>query len=139
VPAPGLRYNKPKRKQNRKASSERDMAYKITNDCINCGLCEVKCPNKAIYEGAQNWTFSYGAATSRFKKYDGNIVFSGDSQAALAEKVYYIVPEKCTECVGYYDEPQCVSVCPVDCCFIDELIPEDKDRLHLKKESLKVV
>ncbi|MGE5847003.1 MAG: ferredoxin, partial [Ignavibacteria bacterium] len=27
---------------------------------------------------------------------------------------FYIVPDKCTECVGFHDEPQCVSVCPVD-------------------------
>jgi len=114
------------------------MAYKITNDCINCGLCEVKCPNKAIYEGAQDWSFSYGDASTRFKKYDGSIVSSGDLQTALAENVYYIVPEKCTECKGYYDEPQCVSVCPVDCCVINENVAEDKERLHLKKEGLRL-
>ncbi|MGQ9799110.1 MAG: ferredoxin, partial [Ignavibacterium sp.] len=27
---------------------------------------------------------------------------------------YYIVPDKCTECVGFYDEPQCVSNCSTD-------------------------
>ena len=31
------------------------------------------------------------------------------------ESIYEINPEKCTECVGYYDEPQCINVCPVDC------------------------
>ena len=29
--------------------------------------------------------------------------------------LYYIVTDKCTECVGFHDEPQCAAVCPVDC------------------------
>ena len=31
----------------------------------------------------------------------------------------YIVPEKCTECKGFHDEPQWAAVCPVDCCIPD--------------------
>ena len=27
------------------------MAYKISDDCISCGACEVECPNQAISEG----------------------------------------------------------------------------------------
>lgn len=27
------------------------MAYKITDDCISCGSCEVECKNNAISEG----------------------------------------------------------------------------------------
>jgi ferredoxin len=35
-------------------------------------------------------------------------------------KVFVIDPEKCTECIGHHDEPQCVAVCPVDdTCVID--------------------
>lgn len=30
-------------------------------------------------------------------------------------EIYQIDPEKCTECVGHFDEPQCQQVCPVDC------------------------
>ena len=33
--------------------------------------------------------------------------------------VYYIVTDKCTECTGFHDEPQCAAVCPVDCCVDD--------------------
>lgn len=83
------------------------MAYKITEECINCGACEPECPNNAIYEGGANWEMngtSYGendAAPSGIAD-----IFSGD--------YFYIVPDKCTECVGFHDEPQCVSVCPVD-------------------------
>src|SRR3990170_2175219 len=29
------------------------------------------------------------------------------------EMIYAIDPYQCTECVGWYDEPQCLSVCPV--------------------------
>ena len=35
------------------------------------------------------------------------------------EEIYVIAPEKCTECVGFFDEPQCALVCPVDCCVPD--------------------
>lgn len=31
------------------------------------------------------------------------------------DPIYIIDPEKCVECQGYFDSPQCVSVCPVDC------------------------
>ena len=35
------------------------------------------------------------------------------------EEIYVIDPDKCKECVGDYDEPQCALVCPVDCCVPD--------------------
>ena len=28
------------------------MALKITEECINCDVCEPECPNDAIYQGA---------------------------------------------------------------------------------------
>jgi len=31
------------------------------------------------------------------------------------DPVYVIDESTCVDCKGYYDEPQCVSVCPVDC------------------------
>ena len=58
------------------------MALKITDQCINCDVCEPECPNQAIRPG---------------------------------EEFYVIDPEKCTECVGHFDVPQCREVCPVDC------------------------
>lgn len=112
------------------------MAIKITDDCINCGACEIKCPNKAIYEGGINWTFSYGSKETKFRKKDGSIVGSEEPQPALSNKVYYIVTEKCTECVGFHDEPQCISVCPVDCCIPDENNKETMNQLLVKKEQL---
>ena len=29
------------------------MALKITEECINCDVCEPECPNDAIYQGAE--------------------------------------------------------------------------------------
>ena len=30
---------------------------------------------------------------------------------------YYVIdPDKCVECKGHHDEPQCASVCPTDSC-----------------------
>lgn len=31
------------------------------------------------------------------------------------EEIYLIDADKCVECEGHYDEPQCISVCPVEC------------------------
>lgn len=75
----------------------------ITEECINCAVCEPECPNEAITEG---------------------------------DPVYVIEPEKCTECVGHYDESQCVNVCPVDCCVPDPNHQESRDQLMEKFHSL---
>jgi ferredoxin len=46
--------------------------------------------------------------------------------SAIREKgaVFVINPKKCTECVGHFDEPQCVAACPgKKIITIDESIP----------------
>ncbi len=113
------------------------MAIIITDECINCGACEPECPNNAIYEGGVEWRFSDGTSLS------GEVVtMKGDTLDADAENpplsmdVYYIVPDKCTECVGFHDEPQCAAVCPVDCCVDDPDIRETKEELLAKKDKL---
>jgi len=80
------------------------MAYKITEECINCGACEPECPNQAISAG---------------------------------DETYEINPDKCTECVGYFDEPQCASVCPVNCCIPDPDHRETKEELETKFNKIK--
>jgi len=75
----------------------------ITDECINCDVCEPECPNEAIYQG---------------------------------EEIYEIDLDKCTECVGHYDEPQCVQVCPVDCIPLDENNVESEQTLIVKYEKL---
>ena len=79
------------------------MALYITDECINCDVCEPECPNEAIYQG---------------------------------EEIFEIDPDSCTECVGHYDEPQCVEVCPVDCILTDPDRPESRDELYAKYERL---
>ena len=73
------------------------MSLIITDECINCDVCEPECPNEAISQGAE---------------------------------IYEIDPNKCTECVGHYDEPQCVQVCPVDC------IPKDPNHVESEEHAL---
>ena len=50
--------------------------------------------------------------------------------------VYVIDPERCTECVGFYDEPQCVAVCPIDGIVPDPARVETREELLAKKERL---
>ncbi len=82
------------------------MALMITDECINCDVCEPECPNGAITQG---------------------------------EEVYEIDPGKCTECVGHFDTPQCIEVCPVDCIIPHPDHVEDKDQLQQKFLKLTAV
>ncbi len=52
------------------------------------------------------------------------------------EDIYIIKAAKCTECVGHFDEPQCVDVCPVDCIVTDPDNTESKDELMVKYKQL---
>ena len=79
------------------------MSLIITDECINCDVCEPECPNEAITPG---------------------------------EEIYEIDPTKCTECIGHYDEPQCVLVCPVDCIPKDPENDESQAELEAKYERL---
>jgi ferredoxin len=79
------------------------MALLITDQCVNCDVCEPACPNRAIYQGPQ---------------------------------VYEIDPELCTECVGHFDEPQCIVVCPVECIFVDPDRIETQEQLLAKAARL---
>ncbi len=94
------------------------MATVITSDCINCGACEPECPNTAIYAGGVAWDLN------------------GQSSPAIAQDIYYIVPSKCTECVGFHDHEACAAVCPVDCCIPDPNIPETQDVLLQRARAL---
>ena len=79
------------------------MALLITDECINCDVCEPACPNEAISMGAE---------------------------------IYEIDPHKCTECVGHFDEPQCVQLCPVACIPIHPDFSETRERLWAKYRRL---
>jgi ferredoxin len=94
------------------------MATMITSECINCGACEPECPNTAIYQGGVEWELD------------------GAKRPALATDIFYIVPEKCTECVGFYDHEACAAVCPVDCCVPNPDIPESEAQLMARAKQL---
>jgi ferredoxin len=52
------------------------------------------------------------------------------------EEIYLIDPVKCTECVGNYESPKCVEVCPVDCCILDPDHEESREQLLEKWKGL---
>jgi len=108
------------------------MAIMVTDECINCGACEPECPNDAIYEGGIEWDFEG-------KNYGADEASPSGAQGFYSEDFFYVVPDKCTECQGFYDEPQCIEVCPVDCCIPDPNHQEDKETLLAKKESLDAI
>lgn len=113
------------------------MAIIITDECINCGACEPECPNNAIYEPAVDWKYSEGTKLSGdFKNIDGKTFNAEESHEPVNEEVYFIVPDKCTECMGFHDEPQCAAVCPVDCCVPDDEHVESDERLLAKRSIM---
>ncbi len=112
------------------------MAIIITDECINCGACEPECPNNAIYEGGVEWAISDGTSVTGSYKMKNGAELEVDAQnEPVSDEFYYIVPDKCTECIGFHEEPQCAAVCPVDCCVPDpeneEILLDRKERLHL--------
>lgn len=111
------------------------MALRITEACINCGACEVECPNHAIYEGGVEWQWAEGTQLKQIKT-AGKEVDAALPQPPYAEDIFYIVTEKCTECIGFHDEPQCAAVCPVDCCVLDLDHEETRETLLAKKQFL---
>ena len=110
------------------------MAIMITDECINCGACEPECPNNAIYEPGVEWRFSDGTGLSgTIEGRDGSSIDADAAQEPVSDEVYFIVTQKCTECVGFHEEPQCAAVCPVDCCVPDPDHPEEEAVLLEKK------
>ena len=79
------------------------MALIITDECINCDVCEPACPNQAI---------------------------------SMGPDYYQIDPDRCTECVGHFEEPQCVELCPVRCIPIHPQHIETREQLLAKYQGL---
>jgi len=90
----------------------------ITTECINCGACEPECPNTAIYQGGVEWELN------------------GVMHPPISNDIFYIVPEKCTECVGFFDHEACAAVCPVDCCVPNPDIMESETVLITRAQQL---
>lgn len=87
-------------------SGEAGMALMITDECINCDVCEPECPNDAI---------------------------------SMGEQIYEIDPALCTECVGHFDEPQCVQICPVACIPVNPQHEEGRETLWQKYHRLQAI
>lgn len=51
---------------------------------------------------------------------------------AMGPAIYEIAPQRCTECVGHFDAPQCVEVCPVECIIVDPGHAESREQLMAK-------
>jgi ferredoxin len=83
------------------------MALLINEDCTNCDVCLPECPNEAITDGSD-----------------------------VDSDTYFIHADLCTECKGAFDEPQCVSVCPVECIGPDPDHEETEEELLAKYESI---
>jgi ferredoxin len=117
------------------------MAIMITDDCINCGACEPECPNNAIYEGGDEWRYADGTALEGFYtgQNSGKTINVDEPNIPVSMDLYYIVADKCTECVGFHDEPQCAAVCPVDCCVDDPDYRETTEELLNKKENMHLI
>lgn len=89
------------------------MALIISDRCINCGYCRIECPNAAIYEPGEPWSMEEGTGLQgKLVLQNGEEVMAGEMLPAKSEEYYFIVPDKCTRCLGIYNEPQCRVVCP---------------------------
>ena len=67
---------------------------------------------------------------------NGKQVDAAKEQDPISDEFYFIAPDKCTECIGFHEEPQCAAVCPVDCCVPDEDIVETETELLAKKSFM---
>jgi len=54
----------------------------------------------------------------------------------MGEDYYTIDPDRCTECMGHFDEPQCVAICPVACIPQDPAHAESPEQLMAKYHRL---
>jgi ferredoxin len=115
------------------------MAIFITSDCIQCGACEPECPNNAIYEQGAPWRWADGTTLQTVTTAEGTVEEASVAHTPLSEIDFYIVPGKCTECVGFHEEPQCAAVCPVDCCVDDPDHRESRELLLARKTQLHAV
>ena len=52
------------------------------------------------------------------------------------DEFYVIDPDKCTECVGFYDTQQCLDVCPVEAPMQDPDRQESEEELLAKFKRL---
>lgn len=59
-----------------------------------------------------------------------------NSAISAGDDIFVVNADKCTECVGHFEESQCIAVCPVDCIIADENCVETREQLQEKFERL---
>ena len=62
------------------------MAFKITEECINCGACEPECPNQAITAGDERYVIDPAKCTECVGSFD-------ESQCAAVCPVDCCIPD----------------------------------------------
>lgn len=88
------------------------MAVIIDESCITCDACLQNCPVNAIVDDMNNPT---------------------------RESRYYVQPEKCIECVGVFENPQCAAICPsIGCITWDMPFTKEFDEHFLNEEIYKL-
>lgn len=85
------------------------MSVIIDESCITCDACLQQCPVNAIVNDTDNPT---------------------------GENRYYVQPEKCIECVGIYDDPQCAAICPSIGCITWDMPFSKEFTEHFLNEEL---
>lgn len=85
------------------------MAVIIDDSCITCDACLQNCPVNAIVDDSKN-PLGYGR--------------------------YYVQPDKCVECVGLFDDPQCAAICPSIGCITWDMPYTQEFEAHFANEEL---
>lgn len=85
------------------------MSVIINDTCITCDACLQQCPVNAIVDDFANPT---------------------------GKKYYYVQPEKCVECVGIYDDPQCAAICPSIGCITWDMPFTAAFEEHFRNEAI---
>ena len=101
------------------------MAVKISDECISCDACAQECPNTAIYAGGEEWSMG-----------DGTQLDDNEMHEPIEEDHYFVISNKCTQCVGFNDAPACIDVCPVEAIDFDPDHEETQEELAAKKAKL---
>ena len=85
------------------------MAVIIDESCITCDACLQNCPVNAIVD---------------------------DSKNPLGYARYYVQPDKCVECVGIHEDPQCAAICPSIGCITWDMPFSAEFEEHFANEEL---
>ncbi len=85
------------------------MSVIIDDTCITCDACLQNCPVDAIVN---------------------------DSNNPIGNNRYYVQPEKCIECVGVYDDPQCAAICPSIGCITWDMPYTKEFNTHFLNEDI---